>query len=348
MIPLKFALALSALLFGISPLVAAETKHDLYLAAALNKNYVVGSKFVTVSGIFFRGPDDGKYRPVGLNFPYIYDLAFDPRDPLVYYAASLNGVLMTKDGGETWRIGTGWDMTEAKDVFLDSNAPDHIYLALPDGVAVSRDRGATWIRREKGLPDRGKYTQAIKVDRTRAGRVLAGCESGIYLTEDGADSWRRVLVTKATVTDIRQAPHDPKLWLATTQEDGLQESRDGGLTWRKFENVPSAEALYNVAFDPRNPQRYAVSSWTYGVLVTEDAGKTWNDRNAGLPADHCVYRVGIDPDSGRLLAGVYKEALFVSDDFGHSWKNDGLEGSTIYNFIFVPAGTTSATHTLSP
>jgi hypothetical protein len=314
---------------------AAAPRHDLFVVGAINNNFVVGSKMVTLSGLFQRGAD-GAYGHFGLNFPYLTSLAVDPRDPKVIYAASINGVLCSTDGGATWRIGTGWDMTEPKDVFIDPNAPDHIYLALPDGLAVSTDRGRTWPRRENGLPERGKYTQTIKVDRTRAGRALAGCESGIYLTEDTAGSWRRVFASSATVTSLSQSPHDPKLWLATTQSDGALFSRDGGVTWKKIPDVPSAEALYNAAFDATNPKRIALGSWTYGVLVTEDGGATWQERNAGLPAEHCVFRIGVDPDTGRLYAGVYRDAVFVSDDFGRTWRKDGLEGSLVYNFIFVP------------
>ena len=331
---LKYSLPFFALL-ATAAFVQAAPKHDLFLCATISKNYVIGSKLVTLNGLYEREAT-GSYRHFGANFPGIFSLSFDPRDPKVFYTATLNGCVFTRDGGTTWRIGTGWDMTEPKDVWVDPNAPDNVYLALPDGIAVSTDRGTTWSRRESGLPERGKYTQTIKVDRTRAGRVLAGCESGIYLTEDGAHSWRRVLPTTATVDDLRQSPHDPKLWLTVTQSDGALISRDGGNTWTKFAGVPSAEALYNVAFDPTNAQRYAVSSWTYGVLTTEDGGQTWVERNAGLPAEHCVFRVGVDPDSGRLYAGVYREALFVSDDFGRTWKNDGLDGSTIYNFVFAP------------
>ena len=314
---------------------AFAVQHDLYVCASVNNGFVVGSKLVTLSGLFQRGSDN-TYGQFGLNFPFIVSLAVDPRDSKVLYAASLNGVLCSTDGGQNWRIGTSWDVTEPKDVFVDPNAPDNIYLALPDGIAVSTDRGRTWPRREHGLPERGKYTQTIKVDRTKAGRALAGCESGIYLTENTAQSWRRVFPTKTTVTDIRQSPHDPQLWLATTQSDGALISRDGGLTWKKFDGVPSAEALYNVAFDATNPARYAIASWTYGILVTEDAGKTWSERNAGLPAEHCVFRVGIHPDTGRLFAAVYKDAVFASDDFGRTWRKDGLEGSLVYNFVFVP------------
>jgi photosystem II stability/assembly factor-like uncharacterized protein len=334
MINPKLSLLLLALLTG-SAGAAPAPQHDLYVCATVSLNYVIGSKLTTLSGLYQRGADN-TYGHFGLNFPGIFNLAVDPRDPARLYVASLNGALCSTDGGKTWRIGTSWDMTEPKDIFIDPNAPDNIYLALPDGIAVSHDRGLTWPRRETGLPERGKYTQVVKVDRTRAGRALAGCESGLYLTENAAASWRRVFPTKATITDLRQSPHDPALWLATTQSDGAMISRDGGLTWKKFESVPSSEALYNIAFDATNPLRYALGSWTYGVLTTEDGGQTWTERNAGLPAEHCVFRVGIDPDNGRLYAAVYKEALYDSEDFGRTWRKAGLEGSTVYNFVFVP------------
>jgi hypothetical protein len=327
---IKILLACLALLSG-----ATAATHERYVCATISLNYVIGSKLTTLSGLYQRGAGD-TYTHVGLNFPGIFSLAVDPRDPRVLYAASLNGVLCSADGGATWRIATSWDMTEPKDIYVDPNAPDHIYLALPDGIAVSPDRGVTWPRRETGLPERGKYTQVLKVDRTRAGRALAGCESGLYLTEDAAGTWRRIFSTKTTITDLRQSPHDPLLWLATTQSDGALVSRDGGRSWEKFAGVPSAEALYNVAFDATNPRRFVIGSWTYGVLATEDGGQTWTERNAGLPAEHCVFRVAVDPDSGRLHAAVFKDAIYDSDDFGRTWRKSGLEGSTVYNFVFVP------------
>ncbi|MBS0664613.1 MAG: hypothetical protein JSR48_15200 [Verrucomicrobia bacterium] len=333
MTSLPSALAVFALLAGTA--LSAAPAHDLYLCAAINKNYVIGSKLVTLNGLYRRQPD-GTFQHLGSNFTGLFALTADPRNPQVCYAATLNGAMSSRNGGERWRVATSWDMTEPKDICLDPNAPDHIYLALPDGVAVSPDAGATWPRREQGLPDRGKYTQTIEVDRTQAGRVLAGCESGIYLTEDGAANWRRVLPTSATVDDIQQSPHDPRRWLAVTQSDGAFESRDGGCTWQKLAAVPAAEALYNVAFDPTNPQRLAIASWHYGLLVSEDGGRTWTARTAGLPPEDHLFRVGIDPDDGRLYLSFYQGTIHVSSDFGRTWQTAGLEGSTVYDFVFVP------------
>jgi photosystem II stability/assembly factor-like uncharacterized protein len=118
--------------------------------------------------------------------------SFDPRDARVFYVATINGVLVTKDGGRTWRIGTSWDMTEPKGVAWSIPAPDHVYAALPDGLGVSTDRGQTWTRRENGLPARGKYTQVVTVDRTR-GRPRAGRLRERHLSHRGR---RPILATQ--------------------------------------------------------------------------------------------------------------------------------------------------------
>ena len=325
--PVLFSLALAS-----SALAAG---HDLYICAALNKGYVTGSKITTISGLFRRDAT-GAWQHLGYNDLSLTAAAFDPRDRNVIYLSALSGCWRSLDGGATWRQTNGWDITEGRDVAVDPHAPDHVYLALPDGVAVSRDRADTWVRRENGLPDRGKYTQRVAVDRTKAGRVLAGCETGIYLTENGADSWRRVLSTTTTVDDIQQSPHDPQYWVAATQSDGAWSSTDSGVTWKKFPGVPSDHALYNITFDATNPRRLAIGGWFYGVLTTEDGGATWTERNAGLPAPHRVARVGVDPDTGRLYASVINESLYTSDDFGHTWTRSVLEGSVINNFIILP------------
>lgn len=294
----------------------------------------MGSKDATANGLFRRN-DDGTFAHVGLNYPLLISAAFDPRDPRCFYVTGLSGILRTLDGGGSWRIVTGWDETEPKSVAVDPNAPDHVYAGLPDGFIRSRDRGQTWSREEKGLPVRGKYTQVIAIDRTRAGRVLAGCETGIYLTDYGAESWRRVFETVDTVDDIQQSPSEPRSWIAVTQSAGALRSQDGGVTWSRISGVPSEKALYNVAFDPTNPHRLAIASWTYGLLTSEDDGRTWVERNAGLPERHRVWRTAVDPDTGRLYAAVHEQALYESEDFGRTWRVAGLEGSVIQSFTFV-------------
>lgn len=330
----KTLFVFSTLWFVLANVVNAQN-YDAYVCTNLDVTLGVGSNQVVANGLYKRD-GNGDWQHLGIDDPYLWAVSFDPRDDKVFYTATLNGVLRTLDGGQNWRIMTSWHMTQPKDLRVDPNEPDTIYVGLPDGVAVSPDQGATWVRKENGLPDRGKYTQTIEVDRLQSGRVLAGCEIGIYLTEDGAESWTRVLETVDTVTDIQQSPHDANLWLAVTQSAGAWISHDRGVTWANLPDVPSGATLYNVTFDVTNALRMAIGSWTYGVYTSEDGGATWGPRNVGLPALHHVWRVGVDPDTGRLYASVIGSSLFVSDDFGRTWQSGGLAGSQISAFVFVP------------
>ncbi|WP_438482227.1 WD40/YVTN/BNR-like repeat-containing protein [Oleiharenicola lentus] len=322
---------MSSLMLTAAP--AKAPAGDFYICAGVNKNYVIGSKITTVNGMF-RLTDQNTWEHVGYNDTTITAAAIDPRDHNVVYTAAFNGCWRTLDGGKTWRMTTSWDMTEGLSIALDTFAPDNLYLALVDGIAHSSDRAQTWRRFENGLPERGKFTQVIRLDRTRQGRVLAGCESGIYLTEN--TQWKRVLPTDTTVIDIQQSPHDPKHWFAVTQSNGAWESRDNAVTWTQFKSVSTEHALYSITQDYANPARLAIGSWAHGVLTTEDGGRTWTQRNTGLPASPRVWRVGVEPASNRLYASVRNEDIFSSDDFGRTWKPTGLAGSAVHSFLIVP------------
>jgi len=308
---------------------------DFFICANINRGYVIGSKIVTTNGLF-RLDADGTWQHFGYNDTSITAVAFDPRDRNVIYTSTLNGLWVSYDGGTSWRMVNGWDMTEARDVAVDPNAPDYVYLGVTDGVGVSVDRGQTIVRRDNGLPERGKYVQTIEVDRTTAHRVLLGCEQGVFLTEDAGLHWRVVLPTTTMVNDLEQSPHDPAHWIAVTDRHGAWASYDRGLTWTPMDGPSKTDPIYNVTFDPTNPLRLAVGGWADGAWTSEDGGKTWTERNAGLPANPRVWRVGVDPSSGRLYASVFKETLYYSDDFGRTWHPDALAGSLVNNFISVP------------
>lgn len=315
-----------------TPSRAAGFPHDLYICVSQTKAFVIGSKAQQLSGVF-RSVDRAAIEHIGFNHPRQDSLVADPRDPRVLYTVGLNGVLRSADGGRSWRIMTGWDMTEPKDIALDPQAPDRLYLALPDGVGVSDDRGATWRRSDDGI--RRKYTQSIQVDRATKGRLVAGTELGLYLSEDGARSWKLVQTTAATVNDVQQSPHDPRLWLAATQSDGVLRSADGGRSWSHVDGIETGHTLHVVRFVATDPRRLVVCGWGVGVLVSEDGGSTWTARNEGLPNAE-VWCASPDPDlPGRLYASPHQEAVYASDDFGRTWRKHWFTGALVHDFVFV-------------
>jgi hypothetical protein len=312
----------------------ARYAHDLYVCANLSgQGQVMGGRVAVPSGIY-RSSDRQTFEHIGPNHIRIFSLACDPQEPATLFVAALDGVLRTPDLGKSWRITTGWDVTEPKAIACDPGRAGHVYAGLPDGIIVSHDHGQTWQRKQQGI--RRGYTQTLVVDRSRPGRVLAGTEKGIFLSEDGADTWRLVQATDQTVYDLRQSPHAPEKFFAVTSIDGAFWSEDGGRSWRRIAGVPSEHTLHNCDFDVHNPHRLVVCGWGAGVLVSEDEGKTWQDRTAGLPKRE-VWRVAVDPDiPNRLYAAPYLEALHVSDDFGRTWRPLQFEKVIAFDIVFMP------------
>lgn len=302
----------------------------MYLAMATSKNYVVGAK-LPPSGVFRRDPKSG-WQQAGYNHPFSFALDYDRRAPGTLYLAAGNGLIRLTDKASKWKILTGSDVTEMRDV---SVGPDNaIWYGHTAGVRVSRDGGKTWTEVSDGL--RRKYTEAVRVDRTNASKVLIGGEEGIFRTDDAGKTWNLTGASGIQIMHIEQSPHDPCFWLAATQHGGLFASRDCG---RTFENTPRLgveRVLYTIGFDPTDAKRIAVAGWGFGVAVSEDGGVNWTFRNNGLPSTD-IWSAAFDPSHpGRIWASVHEEAIYRSDDAGRTWTRDGLEGSTVYRMLFVP------------
>lgn len=306
----------------------------LFVSGASSKGYVVGAK-LPPSGVFELV--GGEWAQRGFTHPAIAAIDYDRGDPSVLYLAGGNGCIRAAEGGRTWRITTSWDMTELLDVAVDPHHADTVFIALPDGIARTADGGRTWRRVEAGLAR--KFTKAIRVDRARAGHLIAGTESGLFVSVDNGATWRRTGDGGvAMITHLAQSPHDARVWLAGTQGDGVVRSDDGGRTWRRVAALPLGETYYQVAFDPGVRGRVAVCGWKGGVRVSEDGGATFAERSAGLPSAH-VWSVAFEPGRpGRLLAGVHEEAVYASDDAGLHWVRFGLPGWIVTSFAFVPEG----------
>jgi photosystem II stability/assembly factor-like uncharacterized protein len=94
--------------------------------------------------------------------------------------------------------------------------------------------------------------------------------------------------------------------------------------------------LYDVAFDPTVEKRIAVAGWGPGVAISDDGGKTWQSRNAGLPSPEVVAVIFHPTTRGRMFASVRDEGLYISNDAGQSWSKQGLDGSVVNRLKFGP------------
>lgn len=316
----------------LSPVLAEQPAHRLYLMASLTQDFTIGKRVTSKSGLYL-SEDRESVRHLGFHHPRMDKGDFDPRDPDTLYVAALNGVLRTRDGGQTWKITMGWDMTEPKDVKVDPFQPDTLFAALPDGIGISEDQGETWRYSDRGIEH--KYTQTLAFHRAEDGVVLAGTERGIYRSRDRGETWKQVLPTSATVTFIEQSPHDSKHFIASTQADGVWLSLNGGKHWTQIHEGESGKSFHYAHFHPHRPRVLTASGWEFGLRISEDLGKTWTQVE-GLKHDR-VWNHAMDPDfPDRIYAALYRDTVYVTDDMGKTWEPFLFPGATIWDFLFVP------------
>jgi photosystem II stability/assembly factor-like uncharacterized protein len=219
------------------------------------------------------------------------DLAMDPRDPNVLYAATYQ------------RLRTGFG--------FNGGGP---------GAAIykSTDAGATWKKLENGIPagDKGRIALAIAPSNPNVVIALVehATESGLYRSEDAGGSWRRVSRTNPRPMYF-SAPYidpttDKRIWVLGVT---VFKSEDGGAT---FENMPNSPA-YDVGLktdhhalwiDPKN-SRHVLLAGDGGMHESWDLGLTYTRLN-NIPIGQ-FYRIAVDDRDPYWVYGGLQDT--------HSW-----------------------------
>ncbi len=190
-----------------------------------------------------------------------------------YMGTSGGGVWKTSDYGQSWRpVSDGaFGTPSIGDIAVANNDANIVYVGTGsdglrsnvirgDGVYKSVNGGETWAN--IGLPDTG-HIGAVEIDPrdhnvvwvAAIGQAFEPNEArGVYKTEDGGATWRKVLQHSYTVgfTDIELLPGNPDVafasaWKAerkpwtiisggTADEAGIWKTTNGGETWSKLTN----------------------------------------------------------------------------------------------------------------
>ena len=204
----------------------------------------------------------------------VTDMAFDPRNPDIIYAASYQrrrnigvligggpeaGIFKSADGGATWKeLTNGIPTVDLGRIALaiSPQNPDVVYSLVvaagnESGFFRSADRGETWVRQGDYRVVDPQYYGEIYPDPHHFDRVYAA-DVTIHVTDDGGKTFERVpwqihVDNHAMVFDSADTNH-----LLVGNDGGLYETYDGGANWRHFVNLPTMQ-FYRVAVDNDAP-----------------------------------------------------------------------------------------------
>ncbi len=314
-----------------------------------------------------------KFRAVGpaLTSGRVADIAINEKIPGTYFVATASGgVWKTENWGTSYQsIFDKQGSYSIGCITIDPNNPHTIWVgsgennnqrsvAYGDGLYKSNDGGKSW--KNVGLKN-SEHIGMIKVDPRNSNRVFvaaygalwsAGGDRGLYLTEDGGETWENILkVSEHTgFNEIHFDPRDPNVIYATSHqrrrhvftyisggpESAIYKSTDGGKTFNKLSNgLPKGDVgRIALAIEPQNPDvLYAMveaTEKTQGLYRSNDRGASWKKENKYASSGNYYVELVCDPHvEGRIYS--MDTWAQVSNDGGTTWKPLGEKNKHVDN-----------------
>jgi photosystem II stability/assembly factor-like uncharacterized protein len=314
--------------------------------------YVAAWKFGHPDGGFWISHDGGKTwsAVAALHGQSIRALAQAPSDATTLFAGTLDGVYRSTDAGENWSLispAGSKEIHEVESLAVDPTNPDVVYAGTWHLPWKTEDGGKNWVNIKQGVIDDSDVFSII-VDPTQPKIVYASACSGVYKSETAGKLFRKIQGIPATARRTRVLRQDPVhrevVYAGTTE--GLYKTVDGGKT---FKRMTGPDVIVNdVYVDASNPDRVLLSTDRAGVLISKDAGVSFEETNKGFSARKVEALLVDGRDPSQLIAGVVNDktygGVFVSSDDGAQWKHvaDGLDGADVFVLERATDGTVIA------
>lgn len=176
------------------------------------------------------------------------------------YAGTGQGVVVSLDGGTSWRPASGGlPHTAVNGLAIDPRAPRTIFAATDKGLYQTVDGGLSWHK------DQGER----------------------YVSTDGGASWQAVGGQSATdlagarMTSVAVDPHVSGVVVAGDDQFGIFSSHDGGATWRLVApsfvswQVTGSREITDVLFDAAQIGPVLAGNGQGQISRGSDSGRSW-------------------------------------------------------------------------
>jgi photosystem II stability/assembly factor-like uncharacterized protein len=207
----------------------------------------------------------------GFNASRLMRIYCDPTRPeLMFGACETNGMIVSEDGGQSWR--------DASNTLIElANENENLKSAI---VAPEQF---------EGMVD----GHAVLVSQAKPGVVFYACRMGVFSSADRGRTWHNHDIGRfAPITysrDLRIALDDPKTFYLTLSISARSEagafymSRDTGETWKRAdEQVTAKSTIMSMNVHGSDPRKLVYVTRGGQVMWTEDRCASWKESQ--LPA----------------------------------------------------------------
>ena len=215
-----------------------------------------------------------------------------------------NGIIMSTDAGETWKLvfsvdsindgSVGLHGDNRRQIAFDATSYDEklgycktIYWSRENNTSDSNynnpsiykstDGGYTWSIIEN-TRDLGGHDIRVSSD---TGWVFVNTDTEILRSKDGGATWETILDQSGKIDMVTTYPSN----IYVINSNGYYISTDYGETWDSFKgnnfNTDGSPMVFSVS--PINPNnaivQYFIGSYNYRTLITNDGGYNWSNIN---------------------------------------------------------------------
>lgn len=205
----------------------------------------------------------------------------------IYVAYATSGIWKTDDNGSTWQaIFDDYPTSSIGDIAVAPSNPDILWVGTGEANLF-----------RASMPGAGLYKS------TDAGRSF----THMGLTDSQTIGRIVVHPSNPDIVYVAASGHE---W-TDNETRGVFKTTDGGKTWAKLLYKSPRTGAVDLVMDPSSPDTLYATTWQRvrrkwsdprvepgydesGIWKSVDAGKTWTDASAGLPAARFRGRIGID------------------------------------------------------
>jgi len=282
-------------------------------------------------GGFFKSSDGGSTfrESPELTNEAIHSLAQSDSDPNTLIAGTFNGIFRSDDAGDSWKQLPTSDtpnLFHVESLAIDPRTTQIIYAGTWYLPFKSSDGGQTWKSIKTGIIDDSDIF-AIDIDPRDPNHIIASACSGIYESKAAGESWKKVqgIPSQSRRTRaILQHPSMPGIVFAGTTE-GFWRSDKGGDADSWMVTTSRQLEINSIAVHPSRPDMVYIGTNNYGVMVSNDGGKTFVPTNGGFSGRFANAILADRETPNRIYASTINTAtgggfFFVSNDNGESWR----------------------------
>jgi len=291
----------------------------------------VGAHRHNVPGGFFKSTDGGAtWRESSeLKNEAIHSLAQSDSDPDTLIAGTFSGVFRSDDAGQSWKqlpTQSQPGLIHVESLAIDPRTSDTIYAGTFYLPYKSVDGGKSWKSIKNGIIDDSDIF-AIDIDPRDPNHIIASACSGIYESKNAGEEWRKVqgIPSQSRRTRaILQHPSVPGMVFAGTTE-GFWLSDKSGAADSWMVTTSRQLEINSIAVHPSRPDMIFIGTNNYGVMVSNDGGKSFAPTNGGFSGRFANAILADRETPNRVYASTINTAtgggfFFVSDDNGESWR----------------------------